>query len=297
MFTDLIKGFFTITLGLLLSSFASLGQSRGSRPNDVLPPTGKSPVEKYLDRKTWNDLFPNRYGKGNNKMKTGDFYSFDSFVASARAFPLFLKEGDDTTARRELAAFLANIAQETSGGWDDAPGGYYKWGLYYLEEQSLNSTGSDYADTSKKDWPPVKGKSYHGRGPKQLSWNYNYGQFSQAWFGSKDSLLRHPELLVQDPVISFASAIWFWMTPQFPKPSCHDIMTGKWQPTESDIQKGRLPGFGSTVNVINGGIECGNKTTLDKTRHRYDYYLYFCKILKVEPGLNTSCADAVPFGR
>jgi hypothetical protein len=38
--------------------------------------------------------------------------------------------------RRELAAFLANIAQETSGGWNDAPGGYYKWGLYFIEENN-----------------------------------------------------------------------------------------------------------------------------------------------------------------
>lgn len=28
--------------------------------------------------------------------------------------------------------------------------------------------------------PCVPGKSYHGRGPMQLSWNYNYGQVGQV---------------------------------------------------------------------------------------------------------------------
>ena len=39
-----------------------------------------------------------------------------------------------------------------------------------------------------------------------------------------------------------------------PKPSCHDIMVGKWIPSKEIQLKGRLPGFGVTVNVINGGI-------------------------------------------
>jgi hypothetical protein len=49
-------------------------------------------------------------------------------VEAAKHFPDFLN-GDADTQKRELAAFLANIAQETSGGWAEAPGGYFKWGL------------------------------------------------------------------------------------------------------------------------------------------------------------------------
>jgi hypothetical protein len=63
-------------------------------------------------------------------------------------------------------------------------------------------------------------------------------------------LLQRPETLSKDPVLSFASAIWFWMTPQFPKPSCHDIMVGEWIPTANDTLKRRMPGFGATANVI-----------------------------------------------
>ncbi|HEY5368645.1 MAG TPA: chitinase [Hanamia sp.] len=254
-------------------------------------------LTKFINQKTWNQLFPNRYGIG---MKdpinhNPDFYSFKSFVEATSLFPDFLAEGSVQIQKRELCAFLANIAQETSGGWADAPGGYFKWGLYFLEE---NPTGrGSYSDTSKHNYPPVSGQSYYGRGPKQLSWNYNYGQFSEAWFGNKDTLLQHPDLLSKDPVLAFASAVWFWMTPQFPKPSCHDIMIGKWVPTNDDIQKGRLPGFGATVNVINGGVECGTINEQPKTLYRYKYFQFFCDYFHVSPGENISCKTQRPFGQ
>lgn len=254
----------------------------------------KTSLTGLLNESKWNELFPNRY-QFNKKKNKPDFYSFKTFVAASRLFPEFLS-GDLTTQKRELAAFLANIAQETSGGWAEAPGGYFKWGLYFLEEKQ-DSSINIYADFSKKNYPAVAGKSYMGRGPKQLSWNYNYGQFSEAWFGSKDSLLLHPEWLAKDPVLSFASAIWFWMSPQFPKPSCHDIMTAKWKPNENDMLKGRLPGFGATVNVINGGVECGTGKELQKTAYRYQYYRYFCTYFKVSPGENISCNNQKPFGQ
>jgi hypothetical protein len=260
--------------------------------------TKKSNILHYLNATAWNQLFPHRYGIGlkdtinHNK----DFYSYASFIKAANYFPDFISEGDDTIQKRELAAFLANIAQETSGGWKDAPGGYFKWGLYFLQEGQV--TNPDYySDTSKKAFPPVPGKQYFGRGPKQLSWNYNYGQFSKAWYGNRDTLLEYPERLALDPVLSMASAIWFWMTPQPPKPSCHDIITGKWHPTENDIAKGRLPGFGATVNVINGGVECGNGADVDKTTYRYQYYLYFCNYFHVSPGDNITCTNQKPFNQ
>jgi len=253
-------------------------------------------ITKYLNKKIWSELFPHRYGIGAKDTinHIADFYSFKTFVTAAKLFPAFLSEGNDTVQKRELCAFLANIAQETGGGWDEAPGGYFKWGLYFLTETSTRN--STYADTSKKNYPPVAGKFYYGRGPKQLSWNYNYGQFSEAWYGDKDTLLQNPDLLSTNPVLSFASAIWFWMTPQFPKPSCHDIMVNNWKPTENDIQKNRLPGFGATVNVINGGVECGKSAEFEKTTYRYKYYLYFCNYFHVSPGSNISCSNQYPFG-
>jgi hypothetical protein len=38
--------------------------------------------------------------------------------------------------------------------------------------------------------------------------------------------------------------MWFWMTPQSPKPSAHDVMAGRWTPSAADRAAGRKPGFG-----------------------------------------------------
>jgi len=255
----------------------------------------RSAVSKYLNEKKWNQLFPNRYSMTVKDSTPFDFYSFKAFEKAASHFPQFLTEGDIVSQKREMAAFLANISMETSGGWDEAPGGYFKWGLYFLEEKGCTNGCFQYSDTSKKKYLPVAGKSYHGRGPVQLSWNYNYGQFSEAYFGNKDSLLNHPEILAKDAELAFASGIWFWVTAQFPKPSCHDVITGKWIPNAKDSLANRIPGFGAVLNVINGGIECGN-TLYAKTRYRYQYYIYFCKYLGVDPGPGIECTTQKPFG-
>lgn len=270
-------------------------QQQGPLYLQKLDKSGKSPIEQFLNRKAWNSLFPHRYGIGikDSIHHNPDFYSFNALVQASRYFPSFLQEEDQASQKRELAAFLAMTASETSGGWATAPGGYFKWGYYYLSETSAFA----YADTSKINYLPVSGVSYAGRGPSQLSWNYNYGQFSEAWYGNKDSLLDHPDLLASDPVLSFASAIWFWVTPQYPKPSCHDIMAGKWMPSAIDSAGNRFPGFGSVVNVVNGGVECGQGTDLEKTSWRYQYYLFFCNYFHVSPGENIKCTNQRPFGK
>ncbi len=194
-----------------------------------------------------------------------------------------------------MCAFLANMAYETGGGWEEAPGGYYKWGLVFTEERGCEKGCPQYTDQNKPAYPPVPGHSYHGRGGLQLSWNYNYGQFSETMFGAKEKLLQEPEWVATDPVLAFASAIWFWITPQYPKPSCHNIINNTWQPTAIDSAANRLPGFGTIVNVINGGIECGG-TPSASTNYRYGYYDFFCRYFKVSPGSNMVCTTQKPFG-
>merc|ERR1712060_668063 len=41
------------------------------------------------------------------------------------------------------------------------------------------------------------------------------------------------------------------MTPQDPKPSIHDVMTGFFEPNDIGAN------FATTTNIINGGQECG----------------------------------------
>jgi len=48
------------------------------------------------------------------------------------------------------------------------------------------------------------------------------------------------------------------MTPQSPKPSMHEVVTGYYVPSSSDLSsdKNIKNGFGATIAIINGGKEC-----------------------------------------
>ena len=85
------------------------------------------------------------------------------------------------------------------------------------------------------------------------------------------------------------------MEAQYPKPSCHDVICGKWIPNAKDSANGRLPGFGAVVNVINGGLECGDQHA-PNTKYRYGFYEYFCNYFKVSPGQYVTCGNQKRFG-
>ncbi len=207
----------------------------------------------------------------------------------------FLKEGTDEVRKRELAAFLGNISHETTGGWDTAPGGRYAWGLYFNEEVNYNkdSVGA-YTQSGHAIYPPNPAESYHGRGPIQLSWNYNYGYMSEVIYGDKNILLNNPDVVAEDGKLGFMTAIWFWMTPQEPKPSCHDVMVGNWVPDAEDIAANRLPGFGVTINVINGGLEAGRPGDY-RVKDRIGFFEVFTGKLGVTMGENVDCYNQKPF--
>jgi len=199
----------------------------------------------------------------------------------------FCSAMDPKTNKKELAAFFAEIAHETRHGED----GKYNDGLMLIHE--LDTTLTYLADND--DYPAVKGKKYYGRGPLQLSYNGNYGYASLCIFGDKNILLNNPNLVETDPVVAFETAIYFWMTPQPHKPSAHDVMTGKWQPTADDKAKGRAAGFGMTINIINGPIECGKGENISNMNDRIGFYQYFLKQLGVtDPNCACSCGKMKP---
>jgi len=76
-------------------------------------------------------------------------------------------------------------------------------------------------------------------------------------FGDVNVLLENPERVANEGWLAIGSAFWFYMTPQTPKPSMHDIVVEFWIPNEVDLASGIYKGYGSTTNVINGGVECG----------------------------------------
>lgn len=242
-----------------------------------------SALQTWITPELWEKCFPKRFGvveKGTNSKAQGytDFYTYESFMAAAAKFPRFLHEGTLEQRRRELAAFFAHISTETGG-------------LKYKEQ--LNRTKS--YSIPHPVYPPVSPRDYHGRGPIQLSYNYNYGLFSEQCYGDKMVMLEDPDKILNDSVVAFTSAIWFWMTPQGYKPACHDVMVGNWIPQPVDIEANRVPGFGLTLNIINAP-QCGTDPQ-DQTVRRYKYYEDFCSLFGVDKGPNAECSQQVPFGK
>ena len=204
-------------------------------------------------------------------------------------YSTFCNTGNDYNDKRELSAFLANITKETTGGWGNdvgtgSSGDHGKWGLYFLRElgpgstplqRAQNKTTNCYTTGSKIDYQPAPGKCYYGRGPIQLSYHYNYGNFSDFYFNNK-TLVNNPDLLEQDGELALLSAIWFWMTPQCPKPSCHQVMQEIYDESATSYSSGNMgkKGFLHTVNIINGDVECRGANAKPLLRSKlYKYYM------------------------
>ncbi|XP_040951720.1 endochitinase 2 [Gossypium hirsutum] len=211
-----------------------------------------------------------------------NFYTYDAFIAAAKLYPDFAATGDNDTRKREVAAFLGQTSEETTGR---KAGAEYAWGYCYNENVNCLADYCDY----NPNYP-----CYHLS--FAMNTNYNYGQFGES-IGQKYELLQHPELLKTNVTLSFMSALWFWMTAQPPKPSCHSVITGEWKPSAKDIAAGRLPGYGVTINIINGGFECGKGGPNDHVENRINYYERYCDMLGVSYGPNLDCYNQVPFNQ
>ena len=123
--------------------------------------------------------------------------------------------------------------------------------------------------------------------------NYNYGLCGDDL---NLPLLQDPELVETDPFIAFKTALWFWMTPQSPKPSCHAVITESWTPSAADSEAGRVPGYGVITNIINGGIECGQGGPNNANENRIGFYKTYCDSLGTTYGSNLDCYQQRPFG-
>ncbi|CAI8611541.1 unnamed protein product [Vicia faba] len=202
-----------------------------------------------------------------------------------------MKERVKLIKKRDIAAFFGQSSHESSGRpriWYQGP---FEWG--YCNVTSRNPFV--YCEPSS-EFPCAPGKKYFGRGPFNLQGNELYGKCGKA-IGV--DLLNNPDLVATDPVISFKTAIWFWMTPppQLDRdymPPGHDVMVGIWIPASFDIEELRFPGYGMTTYVysyvIRGYKICGMKVTTDIELNRVGYYKRYCDILRVDYGDNLSCA-------
>ncbi|KAJ4955261.1 hypothetical protein NE237_012044 [Protea cynaroides] len=179
------------------------------------------------------------------------FYTRDAFLQALNSYTSFGTTGTSDENSQEIAAFFAHVSHETGQ-------------FCYIEE--INGASQDYCDTTNTQYPCVAGEGYYGRGPLQLSWNYNYG-------AAGDSIgfdgLNYPETVADDVVTSFETALWFWMN------NCHSIIISG-------------EGFGATIEAINGAVECNGGNTA-AVQDRVQYYENYCSQFNVSPGSNLYC--------
>ncbi|XP_037411088.1 chitinase 8-like [Triticum dicoccoides] len=221
-------------------------------------------VGSVITRSVYASMLPNR---DNSLCPARGFYTYDAFIAAANTFPGFGTTGSADDIKRDLAAFFGQTSHETTGGTRGAAD-QFQWGYCFKEE------------ISKATSPP-----YYGRGPIQLTGRSNYDLAGRAI--GKD-LVSNPDLVSTDAVVSFRTAMWFWMTAQGNKPSCHNVALRRWTPTAADTAAGRVPGYGVITNIINGGLECGMGRN-DANVDRIGYYTRYCGMLGTATGGNLDC--------
>ncbi|MEU9986922.1 glycoside hydrolase family 19 protein [Streptomyces sp. NPDC048045] len=197
----------------------------------------------------FNQMFPNR----------NPFYTYDGLVSALSAYPGFATTGSDTVRKQEAAAFLANVSHETGG-------------LVYVVEQNT-ANYSHYCDWSQPYGCPAGQSAYYGRGPLQVSWNFNYKAAGDA-LGI--DLLDNPDLVQNDASVAWKTGLWYWNTQSGPGTmTSHDAVVNS-------------AGFGQTIHSINGSLECDGKNPA-QVQSRVDAYQRFVQILGTSAGDSLYC--------
>lgn len=119
---------------------------------------------------------------------------------ASKNYPTFCNTGDDKLDRQEFAAFLTIIGSETE----------FTYGFPCTHEIGCPDCTHCSYNTKGLECLQDNNLQYFGRGPVQLSWNYNYADFSYNYFGD-DRLVRNPTLLDGNTELCWGSAVWFWM--------------------------------------------------------------------------------------
>jgi predicted chitinase len=223
----------------------SIGGGGGSSGGGGTSPRDTSGFVVSEDQ--FNQMFPNR----------NSFYTYSGLVDALSAYPGFAATGSDTVQKQEAAAFLANVDHETGG-------------LVYITE--IDQSGN-YCDASQPYGCPAGQSAYYGRGPLQLSWNFNYKAAGDA-LGI--DLLDNPNLVATDEATSWKTGLWYWNTQTGPgSMTAHNAMVSG-------------AGFGETIRAINGSIECNGGNTAEM-QDRVNDYEQFVQILGVPAGSNLTC--------
>lgn len=210
---------------------------------------GTNPSGFVVSEAQFNQMFPGRNG----------FYTYSGLVAALSSYPGFANSGSDTVKRQEAAAFLANVSHETGG-------------LVYVVEQNT-ANYPHYCDWGQTYGCPAGQAAYYGRGPIQLSWNFNYKAAGDAL---NIDLLGNPWRVEQDAAVAWRTGLWYWNTQSGP---------GSMTPHNAMVNQA---GFGQTIRSINGSLECDGRNPA-QVQSRVSKYQQFTAILGVSTGGNLSC--------
>ncbi|MEV3990005.1 glycoside hydrolase family 19 protein [Streptomyces sp. NPDC049837] len=208
-----------------------------------------SPSGFVVSEAQFNQMFPNR----------NSFYTYSGLTAALSAYPAFANTGSDTVKKQEAAAFLANVSHETGG-------------LVHIVEQNT-ANYPHYCDRNQPYGCPAGQAAYYGRGPIQLSWNFNYKAAGDA-LGI--DLLNNPYRVEREAPIAWKTGLWYWNTQNGP---------GTMTPHNAMVNGA---GFGQTIRSINGSLECDGKNPA-QVQSRINNYQRFTQILGVPTGSNLSC--------
>jgi predicted chitinase len=214
-----------------------------------LPAAPSSAATFIVTQAQFNQMFPGRNG----------FYTYSGLTSAMDKFPAFAASGSTTVRKQEAAAFLANVFHETGG-------------LVHIVEQN-QANYPHYCDRSQSYGCPAGQAAYYGRGPIQLSWNFNYkaaGDFLRI------NLLNDPWQVQNNASVSWQTALWYWNTQNGPgSMTAHNAMVNS-------------RGFGETIRSINGSLEC-NGGNPGQVQSRVNKYRQFTGILGVPTGSNLTC--------
>src|SRR5262249_49697736 len=137
---------------------------------------GSTGFASVVSEQLYNQMFPSRNA----------LYTYSALVAAAGSFAGFVSSRNATVDKQEAAAFLANVGHETGN-------------LVFTEEIAKATLCSPSAACGC-----APGQQYFGRGPLQLSFNFNYCTTGAA-LGV--DLLNHPGLVSSDSTISWKTAV------------------------------------------------------------------------------------------
>ncbi|KAL6741921.1 hypothetical protein Aduo_015128 [Ancylostoma duodenale] len=321
-----------LKLGLLLAVFT--GRGFGILPSSQCPPAAKygrgppsscvmptdpnnlppSALEKWFTKEMFNDLFPfANLGWGSHPCFP---YSYEAFVIAARYFPNFGTSSPSSiytqteNTRRDLAAFFAHAVQETgennAGLYDgkrssnDAADCFYRGGFYNWFEGGPTSS---FLDQNAPGYSPKDGDNciaagkYCAESP-EITYFYPCsknmsGQFFKGCYFGRGAI----QIMTKtDPPLAMLASLWFYMTPQPPKPAMHDIVMGTWNSGAQNAAAGYTgPIFGPTSLIINN--ECNGEDLQEPggpgESRRIKAFKWFCAYFGVPAGADKllSCKD------